>query len=178
MISDPPPPPEKSDLCLTLEELLPRLRRRLKQVFFRHRIPAQETEDIVQEALLSAVRHWDQIRDKEAWLLGTIRIRCAIYWKRKKMELLQAVDPPALEFLSRPVPPPQTRDEMVWDLETLTSDLSPRHRTVLRMRFALGMTTREVAERLGYCPTSVRKLVARFLDRLQRERDGSDRMSA
>ncbi|HEY0780986.1 MAG TPA: sigma-70 family RNA polymerase sigma factor [Thermoanaerobaculia bacterium] len=178
MTADSTLPPEAPDRCLTLEELLPRLRRRLKVVFFRQRIPAQETEDIVQEALLSAVRHWDQIRDKEAWLLGTIRIRCAIYWKRQRMELLQAVDLPTLEYLSRPVPPPQTRDEMLWDLETLTSELSPRHRTVLRLRFALGMSTREVAEQLGYCPTSVRKLVARFLERLQKELDGADRLSA
>jgi RNA polymerase sigma factor (sigma-70 family) len=172
--------PAAPEPCLTLEELIPRLRPRLKSIFFRYRIPPHETEDIVQEALLAALRKWDSILNKEAWVLGTIRIQCTIYWKRQRLSMLQAVDAGSLEFLSVPIPPPQEREEMVWDLETLASGLSPRHRAVLWLRYGLGLSNHEVAEKLGYCPASVRKLTGRFLERLQRAlaEDDPARLSA
>lgn len=177
---DPEIPPPAAEPDLTLEELIPLLRPRLKSIFFRYRIPPHETEDIVQEALLAALRKWDSILNKEAWVLGTVRIQCTIYWKRQRLSMLQPVDASSLEFLSEPVPPPQERAEMMWDLETLTGDLPPRHRAVLRLRYGLGLSNHEVAERLGYCPASVRKLTGRFLERLQKALAADDpaRLSA
>jgi DNA-directed RNA polymerase specialized sigma24 family protein len=45
--------------------------------------------------------------------------------------------------------------------------LSVRHRAVLWLRFGLGLSTEEVAARLGYCPASIRKLTLRSLARLR-----------
>ena len=47
--------------------------------------------------------------------------------------------------------------------------LDPRHRKALWLRFALGFSPQEVADRLGYCPSSVRKLTQRAMVRLRRE---------
>ena len=162
------PPAAFAPEPLTFEELIPRVRPRLKSIFFRYRIPPHETEDIVQEALLAALRKWDSIENKEAWVLGTVRIQCSIYWRRQRANVLHPVDTSALEFLSEPLRPPQERDEMAWDLATLAATLSPRHRAILWLRYGLGLSNHEVADRLGYCPASVRKLTGRFLERLQR----------
>src|SRR5258708_13286464 len=60
----------------SLEQLLRRLRPRLKQVLGRYRIPAHDAEDLVQEALISTIQKWEVIQDPEAWLLVTLRNRC------------------------------------------------------------------------------------------------------
>ena len=51
-------------------------------------------------------------------------------------------------------------------------NLEERHRRLLRLRYALGFSTLEVAERLGYNISSVRKLSCRSVDRLQKMIDG------
>ena len=56
----------------SLDQLLRRLRPRLKQVLGRYRIPAHDAEDLVQEALISTIQKWDVIQDPEAWLLVTL----------------------------------------------------------------------------------------------------------
>src|SRR6185295_5559990 len=53
----------------SLDQLLRRLRPRLKQVLGRYRVPAHDAEDLVQEALISTIQKWDVIQDPEAWLL-------------------------------------------------------------------------------------------------------------
>ena len=153
----------------SLDELLERVKPRLKQVLFRYRIPVEDAEDILQEALLAAVVKWDRIRDPEAWLVVTLKNRCLIYWRRRRENVLTAVDSQVLEGLSEPESPPQDRQGARLDLATLTRDLPERHLTLLRMRYLLGHTSSEVAEELGYCPSSIRKLASRCLQRLNRE---------
>src|SRR4029453_6959458 len=109
-----------------------------------------------------------------------------------RSERVHAVDPPLLEDLCEPLPPPQERDGVMLDLRrltrglgtmhrtpqwrngvslvlrSLTRGLGSRHRTALWLRFGLGLSTKEVARRLGYCPASVRKLSSRALTRLPR----------
>jgi RNA polymerase sigma factor (sigma-70 family) len=151
-----------------LEDLLERVRPRIKRLFKSYNIPLQDAEDVLQDALLDALRQWDTIRNVEAWLLGTLRYKCAQYWKRQRIERVHAVAPPVLEDLSTPLPPAQERDEVLLDLRRLTRGLGQRHRAVLWLRFGLGPSTNEVARRLGYCPASVRKLTCRALVRLNR----------
>jgi RNA polymerase sigma factor (sigma-70 family) len=160
--------PEPAPAAEPIEVVLPRLRPRLKRLLHVYRIPVEDAEDILQEAFLAACRSWDSIRCKESWLVGTVKKKCILYWKRQRTSLLQAVDAAFLETLSEPPPPPQEREEMIWDLETLALGLCSRHRTVLRLRYGLGLSTSEVAARLGYCPSSIRKLTCRSVERLQR----------
>src|SRR4051794_10706043 len=73
------------------------------------------------------------------------------------------------EGLCPPLPPPQEKQDEALDLRQRLSGLDPRHRQALWLRFAMGFTPQEVADRLGYCQSSVRKLTQRAMNRLRRE---------
>jgi RNA polymerase sigma factor (sigma-70 family) len=152
----------------TLEEFLRRMRPRLKQLLRNCRVPPQDAEDVLQETFADAFSRWDTIRHKEAWLIGTLRYKCYVYWKKQQDDLLEPVDPPVLEGLSPARPPDQRHEEVLCDLRSLTRGLGKKHRAVLWLRYGLGLTTDEVAERLGYCPSSIRKLALRSMARLQK----------
>lgn len=152
----------------TLEELLERVRPRLKKVLRSYDIPLQDAEDVLQEAFLEAFRKWDTILVKDAWLVGALRFKCSNYWKRQRSERMQGVDLPVLEELSEPQAPAQEQGEILLDLRSLARGLGPRQRAALWLRFAMGLSVGEVARRLGYCPSSIRKLTGRSLARLRR----------
>ncbi len=141
---------------------------RLQLLLRNCRIPLQDAEDVLQETLAGAFSRWDTIRHKEAWLIGTLRYKCYVYWKKQQDDLLEPVDPPVLEGLAPALPPDQTREEVRCDLRSLTRGLDKRHRAVLWLRYGLGLSADEVAERLGYCPSSIRKLALRSMARLQK----------
>jgi RNA polymerase sigma factor (sigma-70 family) len=156
-------------LAREIEELIRQLRPRLRQVLSSYHVPYPDSEDLLQDTLIAAFRHWETIQCKDAWIIGTLRNKCSVYWKKQRSDRLQAVDLPMLESLSEPLPPVQERSEQLWDLDTLAGSLSRRHRFVLWLRFGLGMSTLEIAERTGYNDSSIRKLTCRSVARLQRE---------
>jgi RNA polymerase sigma factor (sigma-70 family) len=150
-----------------LESLVERLRPKLKRILRGYGIPPHDADDVLQEAFLAVFSKWDSIGNKEAWLAGTLRHRCARYWRERRKSMLEPVDAELLEALSEPLPAPQERAALVWDLESVLELLPARHRAVLWLRFGLGLSTEEVADRLGYCPASIRKLSIRSLERLR-----------
>src|SRR5689334_24765159 len=91
----------------SLEEFLQRVRPRLKALFARYSIPPQDTEDILQQALLALVYQRQVVRDPEAWLLGTLRNKCLLYWRDHRRKLYEAVDTAVLEQMEAPMPPAQ-----------------------------------------------------------------------
>lgn len=147
----------------TLDQLLRRLRPRLKQILGRYRVPAHDAEDLVQEALVSTIQKWEEIQDPEAWLLVTLRNRCVVYWRKRRTNLYSSVDAAILELLSEPVSAPQEKAELRWDLKNLIDELPARCRTLLRLRYGLGYDSSEVAEQMGYHPSSVRKVARRCM---------------
>lgn len=155
----------------SFDALLERLRPRLKQILYRYQVPPEDAEDILQEALLATVLKWERIRNPEAWLVVTLKNRCLIYWRRRRGSLCSAVDDAALELLSEPEEPAQERQHLQWDLDHLLEGLPARHQDLLRMRYLQGHSPSEVAERLGYCQSSVRKLASRCLARLSEQAD-------
>jgi RNA polymerase sigma-70 factor, ECF subfamily len=157
----------------SLDELLAASRPKVRRVFAQYRIPHQDAEDILQEALIVTFRRWDEILYKEGWLLVILRHKCSIYWREKRVSRLQAVDPPFLEALSEEVPPEQEREEMLWDLSRLFACLEDRHRDLLALRYLQGYSTAECAERLGYNVSSVRKLSCRAVAKILRRLDDS-----
>jgi RNA polymerase sigma factor (sigma-70 family) len=163
---DPLSPPEPE--TRTLEEHLERIRPQIKRLLRHYDIPLQDAEDVVQDALLVALQKWDTIRHKEAWLVGAVRFKCSNYWKKLRNDRLLAVELPVLEELSPPQAPEQEQREIGLDLDSLTRGIERRHRAALWLRFGVGLHTDEVARRLGYCPSSIRKLTSRCLLRLQR----------
>ena len=55
----------------------------------------------------------------------------------------------------------------------LISALPDRCRSVLRLRYGLGCSTAEAAERMGYCKSSIRKVTRRCLAALTHQLLGS-----
>jgi RNA polymerase sigma factor (sigma-70 family) len=166
LVSLPEPCPPADDH--TLLELLETIRPRLKRLLRSYDIPPEDAEDIVQEALLDALRKWHTIRQKDAWLLGTVRFKCSNYWKKRRGDRVEAFDLADLEELSQPRAPDQEQKEISMDLRSLTRGVDGRHRAALWLRFGVGLSADEVARQLGYSSTSIRKLTGRCLTRLQR----------
>lgn len=153
----------------SLQEFLERMRPRLRSLFARYRVPVQDTEDILQQALLALVYQWDNIRDPEAWLMGTLRKTCLLYWRERRRRLYDAVDTAVLEWIAAPTPPDQEKNELRHDLESLMARLPERCRSLLRLRYRYGLDPGELAERLGYRPSSIGKVTTRCLAALTRQ---------
>jgi len=154
---------DNAPLETSLEQFLDRVQPELKTLFARHRIPAQDTEDILQQTLLALVYQWSNVRDPEAWLFGTVRNKCRLYWRDRRRILYEAVDAAVLEWLAAPQPAVQERQNLWSDFETLVDRLPQRCRNVLRMRYGLGYDPPEIADHLGYSRASIGKVTTRCL---------------
>jgi RNA polymerase sigma factor (sigma-70 family) len=150
----------------TLSVLFARLRGRFGGVLYRHHIPADDGEDLVQTTLLLAVTKWTGIRDPEAWLIGTLHKRCILYW-RTRWSHTEHTRP--FEELDREpsVEPDQTHRERFADLGRVWHRLPPAQRRLLLLRFREGMSPREAAQAVGLAYSSVRKTTNRACERLR-----------
>jgi len=146
----------------SLDEFLKSVRPRLKALFARHRIPPEDAEDILQQALLALIYQRQVIRDSEIWLFGTLRKKCALYWRERRRKLYEAVDSAALELLAQPQPPAQESTDHRNDLITAIEQLPERCRAILWLRYQ-GYQPMEVAARLGYSQASIGKISKRCL---------------
>lgn len=154
---------------LAFEELLRDVQPKLVQILGRYRIPAQDADDVLQETFLTLIHKQEVVRNPEAWLVVTLRNRCLIYWRKKRKYLYQAVDTAILELLSEPEEAAQKKSDLRYDLDRLISKLPTRCRSLLRLRYGLGCSSSEVAERMGYRQSSIRKVTSRCLSALTRE---------
>ena len=145
------------------------IRPRLKLLFGRYRIPPQDTEDILQQALVALIYRWHGIRDPEAWLLGTVKNRCLLYWRDRRRQLYEVVDSTVLDWLAEPLAPAQEHADLARDLSRVIERLPERCQSLLLLRYRLGYESAEVAERLGYSPTSMSKITTRCLAALMRQ---------
>jgi len=153
----------------SLEEVLERMQPRLKRILCRYRIPARDAEDLLQETFLIMVSKWGSIRNPDAWLLATLSNRCIIYWRKYRNRLWDLVDTAILELLAEAEAPAQEKSNLRFDLDSLLSALPDRCRSMLRLRYGLGCSTAEAAERTGYCKSSVRKVTRRCLAALTQQ---------
>lgn len=153
----------------SLEELLRDIQPKLTQILGRYRIPTQDADDVLQETFLTLIHKREVIRNPEAWLVVTLRNRCLIYWRKKRKHLYQAVDTAILELLSEPEPPSQKKTDLRYDLDRLIGRLPQRCQSLLRLRYGLGCSSSEVAERMGYRQSSIRKVTSRCLAALTKE---------
>jgi RNA polymerase sigma factor (sigma-70 family) len=152
----------------SIEGFLRQVRPRLKVVFAHYRIPPQDTEDILQQALLAHLYRHEPVRDPEAWLVGTVRNKCLLYWREKRRKLYDSVDTAVLERVAEPVAPAQEGADIRNDLASALECLPARCRSLLSLRFRQGYEPPEVAERLGYSPASISKITTRCIDALTR----------
>jgi RNA polymerase sigma factor (sigma-70 family) len=162
------PTPERSEPA-DFDDLLKRVEPRLKRLLSVYRIPAEDAEDLLQQAMLALLYQWDRVRDPDCWLLGTLKRHCLMYWRKQRRRLYSAVDSTLLEWLSEPVDPPQEKADLISDLDSLIGKLPLRCRSLLQMRFRLGYEAPEIAEKLGYRTSSIGKITTRCLAALSRE---------
>lgn len=158
----PPPKPP-------LDELLREIRPKLYRLVRGFGIPEEDSEDLIQNTLLALVFRWDQVRNPDAWVVGTVKKNCLMYWRSRRRRLYDAVDGSVLEWLAGGERPIQERRDLRNDLGALIDRLPDRYRKVLQLRYALGCDAREVARRTGYRRSSIGKVTARSLAALSRE---------
>jgi RNA polymerase sigma factor (sigma-70 family) len=161
--------PERTETAASFEDFLKEVEPRLKRLLAVYRIPSEDAEDVLQQALLALLYQWERVRDPESWLFGTVRRHCLMYWRTHRRRIYSAVDSAILEWLSQPIAPSQERTDLLSDLESLIARLPPRCRSVLRLRFRLGYEPPEVARLLGYRESSIGKITTRCLAALSRE---------
>lgn len=147
----------------SVEDLLCRLEPRLRAVLARFRIPYEDGEDLLQQSLLAYLYKHDTVINPEPWLVGTLRNRCLMYWRTRRRRLYQAVDSSLLESLAEPRQPTQETAALCRDLENVIARLPERCRSLLRLRYRLGCEPPEAAERLGYRPSGIYKIMERCL---------------
>jgi len=155
--------------AVEIRELLEAARPKLRRMLAAWHVPIEDAEDVLHNALVALLRNWEQmdgVANREAWLLGTLRITISQYWRERTRErrfLAQlSLDLAASEAA------PQERQDSARDLEALTADLPERDFQILWVRYGLCLKPREAAELLGCRPDSVRKLCRRALERVRR----------
>jgi RNA polymerase sigma factor (sigma-70 family) len=158
---------------VSFERFLKAMGPKMKRLLAANHIPFEDSEDVLQGALLALIYQWDSVRDPESWLLGTLRRHCCLYWRNHRRRLYLAVDSTLLECLSEPMAPPQERDDLLYDLRHMIERLPRRCRSLIELRFQLGYEPAEVARRLGYSDASIGKITNRCVAALAREMLGA-----
>ncbi len=161
--------PSAAELLAVVERVRPALRRLLAA----RRVPPQDAQDLVQEALVALVDGWaslDTVASLDAWLIGTLRNRIALY-HRVRQARQRAIER-LLRELPRSEPAPQTRRDSARDARALTAKLSPRARSVLYFHHGEEMEPEEIARRCGCRAISVRSIAYRALKEVRRDIKG------
>lgn len=160
---------DRPELREPLNRLLLKVRPSLERVLRHYDIPPEDAEDILQDSQLTLLYKWDKIQSPEAWLIGTIRKKCIVYWRKRRGRVCEAVDSAILDLLSEPQRPPQPKTELSRDMSRVLVRLPERCQRLLRLRYGMGYGPSEVAEKMGYQPSSIRKITNRCLSALSRE---------
>ena len=130
---------------------------RLRTILARYRIPFEDAEDLIQDALLLLVRKGTSLRNPEAYLCITLQFRCLMYWRSRGRQRQEAVALDLLEALTDPQPPNQESAALRHDLRRLLAALPDKARQLIRLRYGLGYTAREVAQHLDAPPDAIRQ---------------------
>ena len=144
-----------------VESVLLDLQPRMEHILRHYQIPAQDAEDLVQEIFVSFVRRYRSVQNPEAWLVSALKYQCLLYWRKRRKQLCEAVDAGVLEILAEHEPLSAERDDQIRDLEKFLRRIPTRCRKILRLRYGLGFTPKEVAIELGYQHSSVSNIVRR-----------------
>ena len=155
-----------------LENLVKTFEPRARAIIGYHGIPPQDGEDLVQQTLLTYLSRQDEVHSPEAWLAGTLRRRCLMFWRSQRQGWLCFTDDSFLD--SRPTPEisPEDRVAVSADLSKVIARLPRRSRDLVRLRFGLGCDNRELARRLGYRYSGIFTITKRCLATLARDLQG------
>lgn len=160
---------ETSDEKCVLDAL-ERFRPRLRALLVRFRIPWQDGEDLAQDVAIIALSAGGASDCLEAWLLGVASNLCRLYWRKR----LRREEPP-LDSIPEPTfDPDENHRVRLIDLDRGLKGLPPRQEEALRL-VAAGYPSEEVAARVGYAATGIRKLIQRNVARLTRRQGAAGR---
>lgn len=135
----------------------------------RHRIPAEDADDILQQTLLIYLYKHDEIYNPDAWIRGTLRKRCVLYWRRRQKNLLTMVDVSILETLASPrASSAAERGDVNRQLGRALKTIPARCRRLLELRYGRDCDPQEAAVQLGYRPSGAYKIFERCLAALTR----------
>lgn len=151
------------ELAGSLDELMVSLERQGWRALARFRLPPEDAEDVLQQTLLTFLHKRQEIYSPEAWVAGTIRKRCLMYWRRRRRSLVTVVDDTILEALAAPQSPHQDGDDLNRDLDRALETIPDRCRRLLELRYHQDCDPQEAAERLGYRSSGIYKILERCL---------------
>jgi len=155
-----------------LDRLLEEMAPRFAAVLHAFRVPAADSDDVLQDVLMAFILKRESIRCPEQWLLQALRLSCRMHWRsvlrRRRLEREAA----AL------TPPPSEPGEVLQrrcDLESGLRALPRGPRAVVVLRYWKGCGDREIAELTDYSPGSVDTTMRRGLAALRRRLDATSR---
>jgi RNA polymerase sigma-70 factor (ECF subfamily) len=168
-----PSPEAKADLDLAFEELY---RTHLRDVYSYayYRVGNHhDAEDLTEQAFLQAYRHFERARRESngrplrPWLIRIAHNLASNYHRdraRRPEAALDAVEPPSHPHATERVV--EGREELREVIERL-DELPDDRREALIMRFALGMSNREIARALGRTDGATKVLIHRAIKQLE-----------
>jgi len=160
---------ERSTATDSIADVLVRARPALERVLASYDVLPEDAEDLLQDTYLTLLYKWEKVQCPEAWLIGTLRKKCIMHWRRVRKRMMDSMDEVLLEILSEPERPTQDRQDLKRDFERVLGNLPDRCQRLLRLRYILGYGPGEVAVEMGYQPSSIRKITSRCLANLTRE---------
>jgi RNA polymerase sigma-70 factor (ECF subfamily) len=134
-----------------------------------------DAEDLTEQAFLQAYRHFERARRESdgrplrPWLIRIAHNLASNYHRdrsRRPEAALDAVEPPSHPHGTERVA--EGREELRSVIAKL-DDLSEDRREALIMRFALGMSNREIARALGRTEGATKVLIHRAIKQLEEE---------
>jgi RNA polymerase sigma-70 factor (ECF subfamily) len=132
-----------------------------------------DAEDLTEQAFLQAYRHFERAqresngRPLRPWLIRIAHNLASNYYRdraRRPEANIEAVEPPAHPHGTERVV--EGREELREVIERL-DELSDDRREALIMRFALGMSNREIARALGRSDGATKVLIHRAIKQLE-----------
>ena len=160
----------KAELDRAFEELY---RHRLRDVYAYYRVGNHhDAEDLTEQAFLQAYRHFERARRESdgrplrPWLIRIAHNLASNYYRdraRKPTAALDAVEPSHPHGTERVVEGREELREVIARLDELPDD----RREALIMRFALGMSNREIARALGRTDGATKVLIHRAIKQLK-----------
>ncbi len=113
------------------------LQPRMVEILSRFEIPVDDAESILGELFLTLQVHRDSILQPDRWLLASLRIRCARYWRRRRENLCLSIDSGLLSLFSSPEVPEDEKIQVRRRLVQLGGRLSATCRNRLASRYGL-----------------------------------------
>jgi RNA polymerase sigma factor (sigma-70 family) len=141
----------------------------IRALLNRYQISFPDGEDILQEALLATLLRWEEIENKEGWLLITVRNLCCTHQRKQKCwsRIIQTTDTECFQGSANILTPPQTQTEIAQDLKKLLTEIGKRERYLLYLKYFEDLGPTELGSRIGCHPANVRKITLRAMERLQ-----------